>query len=100
MSVNGEFLRVLGAYIELLEGADAAGADEVASRLRAIHRADRASWGGRGLERAARDVLDEIRPGGSASRLRFARAGERERFETDTDHLASLCRAIAGAGTP
>lgn len=97
MSVNGEFQRVLGAYVELLESVEAAGADACAQTLRAIQHADREAWGGRGLERAARAVLEQACPGGAIATLRIARAGERERFERDTDHLLALCRAIAGA---
>ncbi|MGH0035802.1 MAG: hypothetical protein ACQGVK_12320 [Myxococcota bacterium] len=100
MSVNGEFLRVLGAYIELLESSEAAGASECASRLRAIHSSDRESWGGSGLEDAARRVLEQTRSDGAIARVRFARAAERERFATDTEHLVALCRAIAGSGRP
>lgn len=100
MSVNGEFLRVLGSYVELLESADASGTIELAARLREIHDAEREDWGGRGLDRAARDVLDELRPGGAIARLRFARIAERESFEADTEHLVSLCRAISGAVDP
>ncbi len=100
MSVNGEFARVLGAFVELLESADVDGAERCVATLRAIGEGDRASWGGRGLEAAARRVLSETRPGGAIAALRFRRAGERERFEADTDHLVTLCRAITGEPAP
>lgn len=96
MSVKGEFVRILGAYVELLDAADAVSAREGAALLREINDACREAQGGHALERAAHRVLEQLKPGGAIDRIELRRAGEREHLERETRHLVALCRAISG----
>lgn len=93
MSVRGEFIRVLGSFIEFLEASEARGADRAADALRAIHAAEV-----RDLSESARAALACCEEGGIVVELRFATETERARCADNAQHLVAVCNAVLGRG--
>lgn len=90
LSVTGEFQRVLGDCLALLETEAPPGGDPWAQALR-----EAAARGSEDLSAGAESVL-AARSRLAAQSPRFRSATESARFDSLVDHLARICQVILG----